>query len=88
MEYFQNKNPDLGKFCRVLQCKMLADYMAIWSILLIFGYILWQFGVGYGYLVYFYRFGMLYQENSGNLALASFLSINLILFHGTVSDSD
>jgi hypothetical protein len=33
--------------------------MAIW-------YILWPFGIFYGYLVYFSRFGMLYQEKSGN----------------------
>jgi hypothetical protein len=41
-------------------------FMAIW-------YILWQFGIFDGYLVYFVkiwyifsRFGMLYQEKSGN----------------------
>jgi hypothetical protein len=38
---------------------MLVYLMGIWSILL-------PFGIFYGYLVYFPRFGMLYQEKSGN----------------------
>jgi hypothetical protein len=46
MEYFQTKNPILGKFWRVLQWRMLVYFMAIW-------YILWLFGIFYGYLVYF-----------------------------------
>jgi hypothetical protein len=29
--YFENKNPNLGKFWRVLQWKMLVNFMAIWS---------------------------------------------------------
>jgi hypothetical protein len=33
MAYFQTKNPNLSKFCRVLQWKMLVYFMAIWSIL-------------------------------------------------------
>jgi hypothetical protein len=59
MEYFQTKNPNLGKFWRVLQWNMLVYFMDIWSI--------------YGQLVYvvviwyiFPHFGMLYQEKSGN----------------------
>jgi hypothetical protein len=31
MAYFQTKHPDLGKFWRVLQWKMLLYYMAFWS---------------------------------------------------------
>jgi hypothetical protein len=50
MAYFQTKNPDLGKFWRVLQEKMLVYHMAIlqffWCIVS--------------------HFGMLYQEKSGN----------------------
>jgi hypothetical protein len=30
------------------------------------GYILWSFGIYYGYLVYIPRFGMLHLEKSGN----------------------
>jgi hypothetical protein len=37
----------------------LEYFTAIW-------YIVWPFGIFYGYLVYFSRFGMLYQEKSGN----------------------
>jgi hypothetical protein len=32
MEYFQTKNPDLGKFWRVLQWKLLEYNTTIWSI--------------------------------------------------------
>jgi hypothetical protein len=63
---FQTKNPDLGKFWRVLQWKMLLYFMGIWPILRLFG----TFS---GHLVYFMaiwyifpRFGMLHQEKSGD----------------------
>jgi hypothetical protein len=39
----------------------LVDVMTIW-------YILWSFGIFYGYLVYFSRLGRLYQKKSGNPA--------------------
>jgi hypothetical protein len=77
--YFLTKNPNLGKFWKVLQWKMLLYYMAIRSIFQ-------PFGKFYGHLVYFYpfwyilpvlvyfylfwyiftRFGMLYLEKSCN----------------------
>jgi hypothetical protein len=47
---FETQNPNLGKFCRVFQCKVLAYFMAVWSILQPFGifvailYILSPFG--------------------------------------------
>jgi hypothetical protein len=56
----------LGKFWSVLQCNIILNFMAIWSILLPYGlciailYTLWQFGIFCG------NFGMLYQEKSGN----------------------
>jgi hypothetical protein len=66
---FQTKNPNLGKFWRDLQWKMLVGilvgrpfglvyghciyFMAIW-------YSLWLFGI------FPPNFGMLYQEKSGN----------------------
>jgi hypothetical protein len=59
MVYFQTKNPNLGKFRSVLQRKMLVNFMDIWSISL-------PFGILYGHLVYFSRFGTLYKEKSGN----------------------
>jgi hypothetical protein len=73
MVCFQNKNPNLGKFGRVLQWKMLLYFMDTWSIL-------WSFVIFYGYLVYlvrgnlvyFSRFGILYQEKSGNIGLRHF----------------
>jgi hypothetical protein len=42
MAYFQTKNPNLGKFFRVLQWKMLQHFKAIWSILLPFGLFYWH----------------------------------------------
>jgi hypothetical protein len=43
-------------------CGHLVNYPAIW-------HILWPFGIFYPVLVHFTRFGMLYQEKSGNPAL-------------------
>jgi hypothetical protein len=67
--YFQTKNPDLGKFWRVLPWEMLVYFMVIWSILL-------PFGIFCGPLTYFIVicnissfFGMLHQEKSGNPGL-------------------
>jgi hypothetical protein len=56
---FSTQNPNLGKFWRVLPWNMLVYFMDIWSIL-------YLFGIFCGYLEYFSRFGMLYQEKSGN----------------------
>jgi hypothetical protein len=50
MASFRTKNPNLGKFWRFLQWKMLVYLMAIWSIFR-------PFGIVYGHLVYFPRFG-------------------------------
>jgi hypothetical protein len=51
---FQTQNPNLGKFWKVLQRKMLVFFMTKW-------YMLWLFGI-----CIFPRFGMLYREKSGN----------------------
>jgi hypothetical protein len=62
MVHFQTKNPNLGKFGRVLQLNVLVYLMAIW-------YILWTFGIFYGHLVYFmdiwyilWAFGIFYEH--------------------------
>jgi hypothetical protein len=55
---FQTKNPNLGKFWS--SYGHLVYITAIWNIL-------WPFGIFYGNLVYFPRFGILSQEKSGNL---------------------
>jgi hypothetical protein len=65
MAYFQTKNTDLGKFWRVLQWKVLVYYMPIWSIIWLFEYILWPFGI---LRFMFSRFGMFPQEKYGNPA--------------------
>jgi hypothetical protein len=68
MVCFQTKNPNLGKFWRVLQWEIFIYFMIIWSILR-------PLEIFYGHLVYFVviwyisrRFGILYQEKSGNPA--------------------
>jgi hypothetical protein len=45
MVCFQTKSPNLGKFWRVFQWKMLVYFMAIWSISM-------PFGLFHGHLVY------------------------------------
>jgi hypothetical protein len=69
MVCFQTKNPYLGKMFRALDWKMLIYFMAIWSIL-------WIFGIFYDHLVQFVfiwyifsSFGIMHQEKSGNPAL-------------------
>jgi hypothetical protein len=71
MVCFQTKNPNLGKFCRVLLWKILVYFMTVWSILR-------PLQIFYGHLVYFVvfwyifpRFGILDQEKSGNPASSS-----------------
>jgi hypothetical protein len=66
MVYFQTQNPNLGKFWRVLDGKMLLYLMAIWNVL-------WTFGIFYDHLVHFVfiwyifsGFGIMHQEKSGN----------------------
>jgi hypothetical protein len=63
MACFQTKSPDLGKFLGACNGRCfnvhLVYFMAGW-------YILWPFGIFYGYLVYLTRFGMLHHEKSGN----------------------
>jgi hypothetical protein len=67
MVCFQTKNPNLGKFWRVLLWKILVYFMTFWSILR-------QFEIFNDHLVYFVviwyiflRFGILDQEKSVNL---------------------
>jgi hypothetical protein len=50
---FSNQNPNLGKFWRALDWKMLMYFMAIWNIF-------WTFWI------FSDRFGIMHQEKSGN----------------------
>jgi hypothetical protein len=61
MVFFHIKNTNLGEFLEDLATEHyvhLVYFEAIW-------YILWLFGKFYGHLVYFFLFGMLYQEKYG-----------------------
>jgi hypothetical protein len=62
MVYFQmTQNPNLGKYWRALELKMLVYFMVIWNILRPFGNL-----VVFWYI--FLRFGTLCQEKSGSRA--------------------
>jgi hypothetical protein len=74
MVCFQTINPNLGKFWRVLQWKMLVYFMDTWSILRSFCYILWTFGLVRGILVYFSPFWYFAPKKSGNPASNPFPS--------------
>jgi hypothetical protein len=65
-DVFQTKIPNLGKFFRALDWKMLIYFMAVCNIL-------WTFGKFYEHLVHFVliwyifsSFGITYQEKSAN----------------------
>jgi hypothetical protein len=55
MVYFQTKNPNLGKFRRVLDWKMLIHFKAIWNIYRIFD-IFYDHLVHFVLIWYFFRF--------------------------------
>jgi hypothetical protein len=57
MAYYQIKNPHVSKFWRVLEWKILAYFMAIWSIL-------WSFGMGIRYIFHVFQC-ILYKEKPG-----------------------
>jgi hypothetical protein len=63
MVYFQTKNPNLGKFWRALDWKMLVYFMNIKNIFTPFGIcILWPLGNLMVFWYVFHRFGKLFQE--------------------------
>jgi hypothetical protein len=70
MAYFQTRIPNLGKFWRVLQWKMLVYFMAIWPTVRPFGIFCdrLEYLRAIYYIFTISRFGILYQEKSGNPA--------------------
>jgi hypothetical protein len=64
---FQTKNPNLGKFWKVLQWKILVFY-GYFVYFTVKWYILRPFGTLCGHLVYFSRLGKLYLDKSSNPA--------------------
>jgi hypothetical protein len=51
---------------------LVGIFYGHWVHFTVFCYILWTFGIVRGNLVHFFRFGILYQEKSGNPALPHF----------------
>jgi hypothetical protein len=49
MACFQTENPNLGKFCKAFDRKMLIYFIAIWNILA-------TFGISYDHLAHFCSF--------------------------------
>jgi hypothetical protein len=79
MVCFQTKNPNLGKFWRVLLWKILVYFMAIWSTLR-------PLKIFYGHFVYFVviwyifpRFDILDQKNLATL-LAMIVGVKTTIF--------
>jgi hypothetical protein len=67
MVCLQTKNPNLGKFWRAFDCKMVVYFMVIWNNLLPLPmYKLCPFGNVVVIWCIFPRFGILCQEKSGN----------------------
>jgi hypothetical protein len=56
MAYFQNKNPDLGKFWRVLHGRC---WYIIWPICLLYAYLAYFVAI---WCIYVISFGLFYQE--------------------------
>jgi hypothetical protein len=62
---FQTKNPNLGKFWRALDWKMLISFLAIWNILWSFG-MFWDHLVQFVFMLYIFSgVGIMHQEKSG-----------------------
>jgi hypothetical protein len=66
MVCFQTKNPNLGKFWRAFELKIVVYFMVIRNILRSFGVFLWPFGNVAVIWYIFPRFGILCLEKSGN----------------------
>jgi hypothetical protein len=66
MVCFQTKNPNLGKFWRAFELKIVVYFMVIRNILRSFGVFLWPFGNVAVIWYIFTRFGILCLEKSGN----------------------
>jgi hypothetical protein len=68
MVYFQNQNPNLSKFWRVLDWKNLIYFWAIWNILRTFGIFYGLLGcfMTIWYICCSFGFGIMYHEKSGN----------------------
>jgi hypothetical protein len=65
MVRFQTKNPNLGKFWRVLDVENVAIFYGYWEYFTNICDILWQFGTFCDHLVDFF---IVHQEKSGNPA--------------------
>jgi hypothetical protein len=66
MVCFQTKNPNLSKFWKALDWKMLIYFMAIWNILRTYG-IFYDHLAQFVFIWYiFFAFGIMHQEKSGN----------------------
>jgi hypothetical protein len=84
---FRTKNPNLGKFLEGLAMEDVGIFYGHLVHLTVFWYILWTFGIYCGNWVYFPRFGILYQEKSGNPAMDAihFFALSEILPQNNVA---
>jgi hypothetical protein len=68
MVYFQTKNPNLGKFWRASDWKMLIYFMAVGKFDGHFGYFMTICYILCSFGTFFRFFGIMHQEKSGNPA--------------------
>jgi hypothetical protein len=69
---FNPKNPNLGKFLRVIDWKLFIYFMAIWNVWMAF-WIFYEHMVHLVFIWYIFScFGIMYQEKSGSLGLRRF----------------
>jgi hypothetical protein len=84
MVYFQTKNPNLGKFWRDLDWKMLIYFMAIWNILRAFE-ICYAHWIRFLLIWYIFSgFGTMYREKSGNPGQCHKINSCLVLQRNSV----
>jgi hypothetical protein len=68
MVQFHTQNPNFGKILEGLGMENVCIFYGHLEYFMTILFILWSFGIFCGNLVHFSRFGMLYQDKSGNPA--------------------
>jgi hypothetical protein len=79
MVCFQTKNPNLGKYVEGNILNNVGIFYGHLVYLMAIWYILWSFVIFVGHFYIFSRFGMSYQERSGNPASLRFALVCFLL---------
>jgi hypothetical protein len=87
MVYFHTKNPRLGVFRKALERTTLVYFVAVWNILQPIGCVSCPLDIFWYFGKFSPRFGMLYQEKSGNPGMQSFSAGHCPFIKAATSDS-